>query len=506
MRDREVSYQIRRELVSRRKANQNLKLIFRSINKSPSFVKQIGSRKYQFSIKEMHDIDSKFSIIMTSLDQLEIFHLLLTLVQTSASQLIHFQLYEKSVIHLIKLTEYGLMSHFEIVQLLHYIGMMKQGGGAYVRCIEPLLPNFNQITLMDKAVIALAYFKTHSELPEYQLKSLEDALENESEILANNHFLLVTLCKAVGLYGSSADMTLKNLSNTIIQRKDEMDFRTSTHVLGVYAGNLILEKEALEYLITDGMKKVAKDERLCSLRLKDVNRYFWARSCLYWTLTEEEKQLSTVYLNNRYKELSNKENLEYLVRILVSLFILQCTNLEPIIKRSIDEGVFNSIFQDMYDWKLKTEFQLLMNIVKLKTYIIEPHQYQDKIQLNFTPSENLITIEKIGSQLAEQGLIKKAFIQCPVDSLMLPGLTVVTEKGSIHIDVLDRSTCMKNSLTPHGRMQLKLQLVRHLGYQHVFIDGNTLSSSKVAESALVKSIKEILVEKEGLSSVDVQEP
>lgn len=99
-----------------------------------------------------------------------------------------------------------------------------------------------------------------------------------------------------------------------------------------------------------------------------------------------------------------------------------------LIKKCLGERTFEPIFHDKYHWKVRSRLQLLMSQIQLEMKMYLPHRLRKQIKIGFTPSENLKAVVEVAFTLANKGIIKDAIIECPIKTLIIPGVTIITNK------------------------------------------------------------------------------
>lgn len=93
------------------------------------------------------------------------------------------------------------------------------------------------------------------------------------------------------------------------------------------------------------------------------------------------------------------------------------------------DGLFLQVYNKTCHWKLKTRLDLLISQMTLEMGINVPKFMVQQLQIGYTPSINLEIIKEVALQLADMKIIKTVEIECPIRSLVIPGVTLVTHRG-----------------------------------------------------------------------------
>ncbi|XP_058805992.1 uncharacterized protein LOC131672637 [Phymastichus coffea] len=490
-----VSAQLQKEINKNNFSQEKFQFIHQQINYLSN-----GCKIRQEIVNE---IDHKCLKLIDSLTYSEIFMLLSLLLKIfTYNTLTKTQFYETSMDILFQLLECELLSHQEIIQLLFFISLKKDKAKSYIEYLKLFLPDIKYMDLIEKCITAEAFYKSSVKLNQSQCRVLEDLLSEKSQELISNSILLVPLCKVIRLSKPTSQLNLTNLSNVILSQIKPFNITTTVHILSLYAEALLNEPVVTARLIRDCMQTIAQNRR--NLRLKDLDRFLWSISHLGFSIERDEKLMLLKVIEKRLEELKNKENVGLLVNSLLSLHILECWS-PKILENCFTESVFEPIFYDKFHWKIRSRLHLLIQQISIEMDLDIPVILKKQIQVTYTVPEEVNFVAKILNILIEKNIVEGILIHCPVKGLQIPGISLVTETWYIHygfsafiflltvniiinlsfslyhIDLLNNSTCLRNTSIPHGLMQLKLRLLTYLKFHHILIPGDlvTTNSDKI---------------------------
>ncbi|OXU23999.1 hypothetical protein TSAR_006265 [Trichomalopsis sarcophagae] len=420
-------------------------------------------------VQEMiENLDLKCFALINSLTISEILSLMTEFLKVAPTQFVKSFFYDRSISILFKAAEEKSLTNHESVQLLYFISLHKENSANYIDYLKPLLPDMNDLPLFEKCITAQSFYKTSTKLQLRQSRLLEQLIERDFEQLIGDPMLLVTVCKAIILSEPSSELTLKHLSKAIIELKEPLNFNSVAHVLRLYAETLLFEPKPIDKLVKCGIDIIAKDLEHDTLSIPDVDTFLWSISYLGITLTLNEKLILRAWIEQNLRKYKTRENLGYLVNSLLCLHMLRGWSTK-VIKNCLGERTFEPIFYDKFHWKVQSRLQLLISQIRLEMKMQVPHPLTKQIKIGFTPSQNLQAVVEVGYSLANKGIIKDAIIECPIKTLIIPGVTITTKKDTYHVDVLDNLTCLKKTNIPTGLTNLKLRLLSRLRYRQILI-------------------------------------
>ncbi|XP_014238012.1 uncharacterized protein LOC106659818 [Trichogramma pretiosum] len=470
--NQEISTQVKYALPENFKIKQQFDQLLQDIDSLSKLTDK------QIKEKILGEIDPKWSPMVQSLPHMNIFNLLIDILKTSPhiqSSFVSTQLYKNSLDTLMNAVESDLLDHSELVQLLFFISLQNDESSSYINYLKSFLPDLNELDLMDKCIISQAFYRCSKKLSSSQSRILEKIIEEKSDDLIKDPLLLVCLCKIIRISGPSDKLNLKNLSSAILNLDRPLTFTTSCHILSLYAQALMHEPQVTEKLIDNAVEELKLDAFQHRLRIKDFDRFLWSISYLGVNLNENKKILLRTYLKQRSLEYKRKENLGLYVNSTLCLHLLGSWSKNLLIK-SFDKDLFKPIFEEKFHWKVRSRFQLLITQIQIELGLDVPEEIRQRIKIEFTPSEELLKIKDIGKELTKKGLIRRVAIECPINTLNIPGLTFTTKNSVYHADILNNSTCLRNTNIPHGLMQLKIRLMKKIGkYKHFYITADDIS-------------------------------
>ncbi|XP_016840076.1 uncharacterized protein LOC103315296 isoform X1 [Nasonia vitripennis] len=448
------------------------------------YLKQLlNTRDLNINENSIDYLDMQCSSLVHFLRHSEVLSLLNAFLKVAPYRFKMTDSYNKSMPILLEAVGNELLNNHQLVQVLFFLSLNKDKSASSVSYLKSHLTNLKDLPLIEKCIVAQAFYKSSVKLEQYQSKIFEQVLEKEYNHLIADQILLVSLCKAIRISGASDELNLKKLSQAIIHSKIPFTFTTIVHVLGLYAEALILEPKAINRLVKDSIEIIKQDGIKCSIRLKDLDRFLWSISHLGLTLTLNQKSVLQMYFEQRINEYKIKVNLGILVNSVLCLHMLQCWN-KKVIKNLLEENIFMPVFYEKYHWKIRSRLQLLISLIIIEMKLVVPHNLKKQIKISSNPSKYINAVAEIASSLVEQGMIRNVVIECPIRTLQIPGVTLITDKNIYHIDVLDNLTCFRNTNIPHGLMKLKIRLLSRLKYRQIAISNRMFKDSEALHTAI----------------------
>lgn len=88
------------------------------------------------------------------------------------------------------------------------------------------------------------------------------------------------------------------------------------------------------------------------------------------------------------------------------------------------------VFYAKFHWKIRSRLQLLISQILIEMKLVVPENLKKQIKISYNPSKCINSVAEIvsSSSLVEKGIIKHVFVECPISTLQIPGVTFITEK------------------------------------------------------------------------------
>lgn len=282
-------------------------------------------------IKEfVEDLDIKCLSIVQSIEPTEILNLFHEFHKILKYKFRFLYFYDNSLPLLIDAIENNLLTNHEIVEVLFFISLNGEKNAHYIKNLQPYLPDLNDLPLIEKCIVAEAFYQASVKLQPCQLKIVEKVVEENFESLIDNTNLLEALCQAIIFSEPSEELSLKNLSKAVLNCKKPMNFNNNAHVLHLYAKALIFEPQLIDKIVKDCISMIDEDvkERNNNINIKSVDMFLWSMSNLGLTITLPEKLILRKYMETRFNEYRSKENLNILVNTLLCSNMLRCWSMK----------------------------------------------------------------------------------------------------------------------------------------------------------------------------------
>ncbi|KAL7293909.1 hypothetical protein TKK_0012640 [Trichogramma kaykai] len=443
--------------------------------------------------EKLINMDYKLSNLLIHLKSHEIFRFLASLSSISRLELTAMEFYEKAIAILIQLAMSGTLNNHELVQLLYFLSL-KSHNKEQIENLKPFLPDIDELCLMEKCIVAWVMQKSSIKLHLRQAKMLEKVVEEDFKSIIDDPQLFVPICKSVIISEASNSLCLQKLSDAILtsnKQTNNLNFGAVAHTLALYADALIMDSKVVDLLVKTGVKAIQNDMNTNKnmLQISDVNTFLWSLSHLGTILSLSEKLIVRSFVEHRWTEYTSKDNLGMLVDSMLSLNMLRCWSTK-LLKICLSENLFAPVIRRSYHWKIQTKLQLLIAQISLEMKMRVPKSLVKPLKVGYKISDRLEIVKSVANKLVARGLISQMIIECPVKAIVIPGVTLITEKEIYHIDVLDNSTCLKNTFMPHGLMNLKLRLLSRLRLRQIMIKADVFNSdSQMVE----KDIEDIIM-------------
>ncbi|KAJ8686587.1 hypothetical protein QAD02_022381 [Eretmocerus hayati] len=437
------------------------------------------------------DVDLACFSIMNYLTPAEILNLLNDLMKCMGTRLAATYFYEKSIPHLILIAKSGLLCDHGKVQLLFYISLSSAKGAPFVNQLQFYLPDLEKLPMIEKIICASSYHKTSVPLPVRQSKAFREFSESECKLLLRHKSYLFSLTNTVETI-KPGKTWLNELTKAVMNYKNLLrDFQTVAHLLSVYARTLTYEPNLLDQLFNSALL-ILMSGRGKHVHLEDLDKLLWSLSHLGFHMKGAESLCLMNAFRRKFEEYKEDDNLPLLVNSLLSLHMLHSWD-KKIINTCFQENLFKKVMTTDY-WKKRIRLQLLLSQIALEVRLKVPASLLEPVRVGYNPSKNVKFLFNIGLALVESGVASAAAIDLPIESLVIPGITLYTKMGKYHIDILDETTCIGKTGLPNGLMDLKMRLVPLKGYHHLLVTSDILKDRAMGSPAHIeKLMKDYLV-------------
>lgn len=416
----------------------------------------------------LRTIDDECCKLLGVLSAGEIFNLLHSLMRTGIN-IATLKLYKSSLLALRKNLERDCLGKEEILQLLFFEGLAKKLAKKQIKLLLKILPPLQDLSLMEKIVVAHTTFKCSVKLESQDARSLEKQLERNASELVEDPPILSTICKALSYAGTSDEFSLDNLDRGILGSLRIFSIIDSAHILSLYAQANQQNSKITQRLFSDSMSQIIEDRnKVISVRIKDVDRLVWASSLLNHVLNETHKEELTLYVQRRYREFAQSPYL--LINTLLALWMLNC-RLYEIIDKCLSDRVFEMVKAEKKLWKRVARLHLLLVCVKIEWP--ERSLPRELFELTKVEPKVLKPLKKLCrliEQLENELGINEIKIDCPVEGIYIAGISFAHKEKSFHVDLLNETTCFKATEIPHGLTNLKLRLLGKIGYFSILVN------------------------------------
>ncbi|XP_014616612.1 PREDICTED: uncharacterized protein LOC106793864 [Polistes canadensis] len=223
---------------------------------------------------------------------------------------------------------------------------------------------------------------------------------------------------------------------------------------------------------------------------KYIDGFLWSICILNYKLTDVQLLEITNFIDNIQSFIYDEP--KELLRILLSLWILGYKAefmIQECIKRSIFLQAHNNKF-----WKIRASLCLLLHTIQIESPDIKlPNDLITDVYVALNIRKSVKILCTIVNGLSKEMKIQNVLINSPAKGIYIPGVSFDhLTLGSFHIDLLSNTTCLRYSKTPHGLLNLKLRLIKQLGYQSILIDENDIEDTIVAFKNIEKHLDQIL--------------
>lgn len=399
----------------------------------------------------------------------EIFRLLHLLTKNLPNELTSMRYYKNALLTLRKMLELGRLDKQETMQLLFFESWNKKLAVRNVKFVMDSLPPLRELSLMEQSIFAQSAYQCSIGLKTEDVRVLQEAIETNASDLVNDTAILSTLCKAIRRAGPTNDLSLTNLSGAIVAKVGLLDLMCAAHVSSLYAEAGLDCPDVLQRLFDDAMIIVSMNrQRKIKARVKDVDRLLWAAAAMNYKLRESDIHEISLFVDRNLRELTKEPF--YFANILLSLWIL---NSRPttFLKMFLRNGLFRPIVTEGKLWKPKARLHLLLSCARIETpEIALPNELAHEYVVGLKVSQPVRRLRGIVTRLTSEMEIDEVAIGCPVNGLYIAGVSLRHGNISLHVDLLNDSTCFRGTVVPRGLMNLKLRLLPKIGVQSILVN------------------------------------
>lgn len=370
----------------------------------------------------------------------------------------------------------------QLIHLLFYIGLMKRNIQAQ-NMIRKCLKLFNKplvdiLTQEDLCIVCNSAFKTSTKIKNHTLLEKIKIHINDNLCVLNDPAVFVTLVKTLRHNRYQDEDILNSIKCTMFFNKTLYlySFTSLCHILALYADYLyydeqilsVFSKRCLELLQTSTYKNTKSVYLTEQPRSKDIKRFLWALSNLNYPLSKTDiDEIVLPQIRVRIDSGEFERDPGSLIQMILYLWMMHHKSY-TLIKQFVTPKIVQAIRREQIE--CKDSLELLLYCI----YYEEPHLFQElkiqpeKMARNYNMDVQLAkrpTLRKIIDNLTTIGLehdIDKFEVGCQIPGINIIGVTGFQKKiyKSVHIEVLDEYTCLKNSdNVPSGLMQLKIRIL-----------------------------------------------
>lgn len=392
----------------------------------------------------------------------------------------------------------------DFVRICYYLGASKKTGQFPGLLDQFVRRHFNKylhrVTSMDLAIVAAATYRTAVPLQLKQAKRFEQEILGLKNTKDLDWPLLNVFIKTLRLSRLPAGRVQHRLIEWMKSgRLDEIEFRGLAHLFVYFADNRVRDPSTMEWFCRQTMRKVdaapldklrGSKEFKSDWRAKDFRLIIWCLAHLnlggeFISVGEIEVLGGIVMSHFRAGEYAKEK--DDLVDLTMSLWQLGFGNAE----------LFRTLFQNYSPEpppvhrdrvKLDGRKNLLLFCIEL-----EHPEWLDELNVPRTRTHVFQEDRAMGKKFAKHSVelyrVKEALerviggdsvqLVCPVRNLNIPGILVCLKGQRVRfIEVLERHMILSNGQTPFGVMQLKLDILRRLGYSVDLVIGTLLLEIK----------------------------
>ncbi|XP_046746238.1 uncharacterized protein LOC124411246 [Diprion similis] len=475
---------------------QTLSKLLPILNAMDKLYEQPNTRQFLLLLNE---VDKKCHCIMKDLSFDETLILLNELAQIVPTRVMSLDFYLESMTILRLRLSKNEQSSLQIMNLLYLMSLRKTTALLDIQYTLKYLSDFEKFSIIEQCIVSIAAFKCGVQLKREIIQVIERTVQKNVDKLLKEQVLFVPLLKAMRHAGPSKEFSLNHLSERILKHKETYKITLAAPILALYAEMLQDEHKAIKRLAGNALSQIWKSGSISDsnvtatnqIRVKDVDRLLWALSTLNHRLTHNE-------LSNVEKFLSDNldaflRNPKALCNSVVALWILgfEC---REIIEYCFRNQIFHPLLQDSLNDS--TRLGVLLECVKIEapTIIIPSNlilNTEKKPLLN--EYSELECISNVLQCCESQLELSETNVTCPVNGIRIYGISAKHKSlGWLHIDLLNKYTCLRKPLQPHGLMNLKLRLIKRLGYKSILLDCTGPWQVERVVSTIGEAIDELL--------------
>lgn len=481
------------------KCDPNLYISLQSLwNKTPSNLSQLSNEDFisriSYGAFNMKDASANLTVFDTEclrripyLTHRQLLELMHAFDQVIRDRFIRLDSYTPAMTRICE----SYQSHqptADFVRICYYLGAAKKTGSCSQLLDAFVRRHFNKyierVTSMDLAILATATYRAAVPL------QLRHAKRFEQEILAMNenafldYPLLNAFIKILRLSRVCSGRVMLILVEWMQSgRLDDIEFRGLAHLFVFFADNRILDKEAMPWFCRQTMRSIqaASPEMLCNrkgnkqdLRAKDFRLFLWCLAHLNSRESLSVDELATigsiVLKKFRSGEFQSEDDL---VDLAMSLWQLGYGSEEMF--RRIFIGYTPAPPAERIRVKLDGRKNLLFFCVELErpewldalgVSRTKEHVFQPDRKANKKFAKHSEELKRVYEAVCRTMSGERVEIVLPIRNLNIPGILVRSNANDFrYVEVLERHTVLSDGVTPFGTMQLKLRLLRHLGYR-----------------------------------------
>lgn len=390
------------------------------INSDEYFVRSVLQEKDHIKLRNSsQDIDLKFCSMINKLSITELFECLALLMRMDPRGIIYTNFYSKSIEVLKTLLKRDKLNAQDILKLLFFAGLKKKKGSYDVKFIMEYLPPIHKLSLIEQSILADTLFKCAIKLKKIQGRVIEQIIEKNAELLVNEAYWLVSLCKAVRHIGPSKSFTMNNLSQALISSKKPFELPFCAHIVSLYAEAYVKNNEVLSKIFDEAFLSIKPDNS--QIRVKDIDRLLWSARVLNYQFKSNEINQINTFIHQKFNNIPYENNL--FVNILLSLWILGYKS-EKIINQCFKMNFFESIINDKALWKPAARLQLLLTCVRLEApNITIPPIFKSAREVSFKISRNIRKIFRQIDSFKDELNFRNLEINCPIKGIFVPGIS-----------------------------------------------------------------------------------
>ncbi|XP_046618748.1 uncharacterized protein LOC124304481 [Neodiprion virginianus] len=436
--------------------------------------KEPNNAQFLFLLKR---VDETCSRMLCDLSFDETLILLNELARTAPTKVMWLGFYLESIKTLrLRLSE-NKQSSLQIMNLLFLMSLRKTEALLDVRYTLKYLSDFEKLSIIEQCIVSIAAFKCGVKLDRQIIHIIEGTVQRNVEKLLKNQKLFVPLLKAMRHAGPSREFSLDHLSKRILEHKEKYKMSLAVPILALYAEILQADSKVINRLVGDAFLQMRKSGSISedniaaedAIRVKDIDRLLWAVSTLNHKLTHSQLLYVEKFLSDNLDAFSRYP--KAFCGSLLALWILG-SKCRQIIEYCFRVQIFHPLLQNSLEDSGRLVVLLACIKIEAPTVVIPSNLIWDP---NKKPLLNeyseLECISSILKCLESQLELSEINVDCPVNEIRIYGISAKHETlGWLHVDLLNNYTCLCKPRKPHGLMNLKLRLIKTLGYTSILVN------------------------------------